>query len=438
MLSPNPAWASRARDAASLAAAAETPPPDLQGRYIAALSDGDMRAYAYIDGQLGVPRGPDQLTVATLPLGQRPPATAEVSNSVINPVYSIAASPDGGTLFVAETRLPRDADDRTMLDLGNGTTLRAIRVSDDGTLDVIAQVEVGIQPQGVSVSPDGRTLVLATKTPGSPLSFVSFADGAFGPVVQKPIPDITPMPELLDRGLLPHHAEWHPSQDLIAVTFNFRGQVRFYQVTRDTDGRVTGIGQWGNAVQTSKWPMSGKFSRDGRFFISNDLQWGADVRGFYVNAPNSQLTAIELAAAGSEQPRHWVVGGIALPRHAESLAFSNAGDLIATVNIGQTWLAPGQTGHSRSTLSLIAFDAQTGQMTLADERAFDAILPEGVDFDASDRYIVVGAYEYDGPEPRESALEIWRVGRTGDAPSLSDTGHRIPTGPGAHSLLVVD
>ena len=65
-------------------------PPNFQGRYIAAISDGDMRAYAYIDGQLGDPRGPDQLSLVTLPLPATPALTSsiEVSNSVINPVYS--------------------------------------------------------------------------------------------------------------------------------------------------------------------------------------------------------------------------------------------------------------------------------------------------------------------------------------------------------------
>ena len=43
-------------------------PPDFEGRYIAAISDGDMRAYAYIDGDLGPPRGPDQLSIVSLPL----------------------------------------------------------------------------------------------------------------------------------------------------------------------------------------------------------------------------------------------------------------------------------------------------------------------------------------------------------------------------------
>ena len=415
-------------------------PPAFEGRYIAAISDGDMRAYAYIDGALGPPRGPDQLAMVRLPLAETPEIAAiEVSNTVINPVFSIAAAPDGNTIFVAETIQPRAEGDQTIADLDPGTTLRAIDVQDPSQPRLLDAVEVGTQPRGVSVNPDGRTLVLASETPGEPLIFVTWANGRFGAVQRFDLGDLSPMTELPDQGLMPQHAEWHPSADVVAVTLHFRGQVRFYQVARDADGGVSTVTPWGNPVQTSKWPMSGQFSRDGRYFVTNDLQWGADVRGFYVNAPPSQLTSIELAPLDAEEPRHFVVGGVSLPRHAESLAFSNAGDLIATSNIGQTWIAEGEVGHSPSSLSLVRFDPVTGQLTHAGDWPFAGILPEGIAFDASDRYVVAGVFEYDGPEPRRSGLEIWEVTRPTDgAPSLVDTGYRIPTGPGAHSLVVVN
>ncbi|MEO1471985.1 MAG: hypothetical protein AAFV86_23355, partial [Pseudomonadota bacterium] len=159
----------------AIAAPAQVP-PDFTGRYIAAISDGDMRAYAYIDGDLGPPRGPDELALIALPLaGNQPTARIEVSNSVINPVYSIAASPDGNTIFVAETHIQREPGDTMIGDLEAGTTLRAVDVSDLAAPRVIGSVEVGTRPMGVSVSPDGRTLVLATKTPDTPLTFVSYA-----------------------------------------------------------------------------------------------------------------------------------------------------------------------------------------------------------------------------------------------------------------------
>ncbi|MEL7153876.1 MAG: hypothetical protein AAFN51_08835, partial [Pseudomonadota bacterium] len=232
-------------------------PPDFEGRYIAAISDGDMRAYAYIDGQIGEKRGPDELALIGLPLvATELTGRIEVSNSVINPVYSIAHSPDGNTIFVAETATPQEDGDVTIRDLQPGTTLRAIDVSDLSAPRVIDEVEVGNRPLGVSVSLDGRTLVLATKTRGSPLTFVTFADGAFGEAQQFPLQNVSEVPELLDGGQLPHHAEWHPTEDVVAVTLNLRNQVQFYRVDRAEDGGVSGISQWGNSVATNKWPMS--------------------------------------------------------------------------------------------------------------------------------------------------------------------------------------
>ncbi len=415
-------------------------PPGFDGRYIAAISDGDMRAYAYIDGRLGPRRGPDELALVALPLvGETTTARIEVPNTVINPVYSIAASPDGNTIFVAETHTGQEEGDETIGDLQAGTTLRAINVSDLSAPKVIDSVEVGTRPMGVSVSPDGRTLVLATKTSETPLTFVTFAEGAFGTPVQFGFETLTTIPELPDGGLLPHHAEWHPSADIVAVTFALRNQLRFYRVARDASGDVTGITLWGNPVVTSKWPMSGKFSGDGRHFVTNDLKWGPDVQGFYVNAPGSELTSVRLARPEETEPRHIVVGGAPLPRHAESIAFSNAGDLIATLNIGQTWLSEDEPGHSLSSLSLVAFDPESGQMRPLGDWEMPGILPEGVAFDADDSHLVAGIFEYEGPEPRASALEIWQVKRhPGRDPRLVPTGFAIPTGPGAHSLIVVN
>ena len=417
-------------------------PPDFQGRYIAAISDGDMRAYAYIDGLIGEKRGSDELALISLPLvGSEPTAQIEVSNSVINPVYSIAHTPDGNTIFVAETATPQEEGDVTIRDLQPGTTLRAIDVSDLSAPQVIDAVDVGTRPLGVSVSPDGRTLVLATKTQGSPLTFVTFADGRFGEARQFPLQNVSEMPELFDRGQLPHHAEWHPTEDVVAVTLNLRSQVQFYRVERAEDGSVSSIEQWGNSVATNKWPMSGKFSRDGRHFVTNDLGWGPDLgpdrNGTY--APPATLTSIRLAGFDDAEPRHFSMGGVSVPQHAESIAFSNDGTMIVTLNLGQTWIPEGEPGHSLSSLTLVEFDAETGLMTHAGDWEMLGILPEGVAFDAADRYVVAGVYEYEGPEPRASALEFWRVQRDeGESPRLVPTGHSVTTGPGAHSLVVVN
>ncbi len=432
--------------AGTVGAGADTPPPEFQGRYIAAISDADMRAMAYIDGQLGQPRGRDALSIIALPLdpGARPTGTAEVSNSVINPVFSIAASADGDTIFVAETRGPRAEGAQVMGDLPPGTILRAVDVTDPVTPRIAASVEVGFRPKGVDLSADGETLALATDDPERQLTFVRHGPGGFGTPRRIALPDMVAVPEFLGQGLTAHHVEWHPTEDIVAVAMNTRAQVQFYQVARDAAGEVAGLTPWGNRIQTSKWPMSGKFSPDGRFFVTNDLQWGADVRGFYVNAPPAQLTVIELADLAAEAPRHFVVGGLSVPRHAESLAFSRDGRRLVTLNIGQSWLAPGEVGHSLSSMSLIDVDLGSGQLRLLSEVEMpQAELPEGIAFDASGRYVVAGVYEYRTPDMGmaadvESALEVWEVVEEDDGARLVQTGFWIATTPGTHSLVVVD
>lgn len=77
-----------------------------------------MRAYAYIDGQIGEKRGPADLALIALPLvATEPTSRIEASNSVINPVYSVAHSPKGNTVFVAGTAAPQEEADLTIRDL---------------------------------------------------------------------------------------------------------------------------------------------------------------------------------------------------------------------------------------------------------------------------------------------------------------------------------
>lgn len=117
-------------------------------------------------------------------------------------------------------------------------------------------------------------------------------------------------------------------------------------------------------MKTAKWPMSGKSSRDCRFFVTNYLQWGPEVRDFHLNAPPSQLTSFELAALNSVEPRHFVVGGPSLPCQAESIGFSNAGVLIASVNTGQTCPSENCVGRSRSIVLFYETDAAVGLLDM--------------------------------------------------------------------------
>ncbi len=218
-----------------------------------------------------------------------------------------------------------------------------------------------------------------------------------------------------------------------------RNQVRFDRILRDARGAVAGIAPWGSPVVMTKWPMSGRFSRDGRHVVTNDLKWGPEVDGFCVHAPGSQLTAVRLADLDAAEPRHLVVGGASLPRHAESLAFANADDLIATLSMGRTWTAPGAPGHALPSLSLVAYDADSGQMRHLGDWEREGIPPEGVACDADDTHLAAGVFEHEGPEPRASGLEIWRVVRQpGCDARLVPTGFRTPTGPGAHSPIVAN
>jgi 6-phosphogluconolactonase (cycloisomerase 2 family) len=47
-----------------------------------------------------------------------------------------------------------------------------------------------------------------------------------------------------------------------------------------------------------------------------------------------------------------------------------------------------------ATVSLFAFDAESGQMTKAGDFAFEGVLPEGITFDATGEHLIVATFEY--------------------------------------------
>jgi hypothetical protein len=81
---------------------------------------------------------------------------------------------------------------------------------------------------------------------------------------------------------LNRHGWWHPNGRYIAVNLVDRAQVVLYEVIRDGDGSVSAVRPWGNRVQSNKFPFVGRFSPDGCYYITSDIQWGIDTKGFMV------------------------------------------------------------------------------------------------------------------------------------------------------------
>ncbi|MEM6256674.1 MAG: beta-propeller fold lactonase family protein [Cyanobacteria bacterium P01_D01_bin.156] len=412
-----------------------------QGRYLLALSDVDMVATAYEDGNLGavVPDTEDTLAIAKLPFGNhdKPDATITASNSVFSPPAVMDVTPNGQLAMVIETWQPRSPGATKLSDLTQGNKLRAFDLTNPDQPQLVSEVDIPKQSQAMQVSPAGDLIAVTGFDLTNGLTFVSIRNNQLGTPQTFQFPELTPRPDLpLDGAIF---VQWHPSGRYVAVNFNIRSQVIFYEVVRASDGIVSELRQWGNIVRVNKFPMSGRFTPDGHYYITSDLQWGPDVPGFF-NVNQGVLTTVRVAAsdAPAEQAQHFTVavaeGGLA----SETIAISPNGQFLVVSSMRNTGKLRADPSYDpEASLGLYRINPETGVLSRIGEWRYEATLPQGLAFDTSGNFVFVGVNAYNNDNPMQGGVEIWRL-QQGEDVRLErlNTVMRLPRG--VHMLSLID
>lgn len=426
---------------------AQSPPPrfaplDFQGRALVVVSDADMLASAYVDGRLGPIAGSDALSV--IALGRHPrdlsAAAVPVSNSVAGPPVAVAVTPDGRYAIVVETFAPRPPGkvDAKFAELRFGNRIQVIDLSDFARPSVVQTLEGPVRPDSVSISPDGSTVAVALNPNGegacTPLVLYPFRAGRLGAPVAPSIPGWR-----LGERLI--HAEFHPTQPVLALLNETQAELSFVQVTGE--GANQALQPWGNTVRIEKAPYMVRFTPDGRHAIVNALYWGADVQGTWNEAPRGSVVSVRIDArkAPDGSAVHALVSRAMTGVSPEGLAVSPDGTLVATTNLERSYLPlddPRQTFFS--SITLLRLDPRTGTLTRIADYAHDGILPEAAVFDASSRFLAVATFDQFDDRRGGGAVDFWRIARDALDPErleLVKTGYSIPVARGAHSMLLV-
>jgi DNA-binding beta-propeller fold protein YncE len=419
------------------AAPAAPPYAAFQSRAIVTISDADMLASAYVNGQLGPRSGQDVLTVTRVApdLSRFDSVSVPVSNSVAGPPTAVAVTRDGRFAFVTESFAQRAPDAERFPQLQPGTRLTMVDISNLAQPRVAQTLEVGRRPEGVSVNPAGDMVALTLHpVDGRQLVFVPVASGQMGQPQHVEVPGV-PKTERIT------HVEWHPSGDFVALTLVDIAQVVFLRVTRE-GGRVT-VAEWGNRIVTSKYPFKGRFTPDGRHFLTPNLWWGLDVVGFWTEAQKGDVTSIRFAteavtnpANNQQQVRHFLVGKADVAKDPEGIAISPDGRYVVSVNL-ETSYAPATDARMTpySSVSLMRLDPQTGRLTHLDTLRYDGILPEAATFDASGRFLSILTYASFNPHDGDGGfLDFFRI--TADE-KLVKLRRSAPLPKGPHSMQLV-
>lgn len=425
-------------------------PGGVSGRYIVTVGDADMAGSALAggggDGDLGSrdEAARDVLTVVTLPITE--PVTKfaqiEVSNSALCPPTCLSVSKDGRYAFVVEYRGPAGKDAKTVADLPIGNKVTAVDLADPLMPVICATSEVSKEPIAVAVHPDGDLIAVVAQSPRQQILAIPFKNGKF-----TGDPAVWPLLGLDSDEAKPTSVAWHPGGKMLAVTLQDRGEVMFYEFKRsDADGATLALAPWGEPVKVGKSPFSGAFTPDGRYFIVNDLQWGKDVEGYNVGAPEGQLFSIRIAdmAAGpgsSEggQSGNVVVSSVHVGVSPIGLAINGDGSLIATSNLLRSYLPDNDprvdAAHRGGSISLVRL-ARDGTLTNVAEYPINA-MPAGICFDAKNKFVCVTQFRSFDADAVDGEVGFWRVTTKGSSPALEAAEFYVGVGKGPHGVLIV-
>ncbi|WKN42615.1 hypothetical protein [Tunicatimonas pelagia] len=412
------AWACQ-DDNGDAPSATDTALADFNVRQLIVLSDADMAAGAYVDGQLRrVPGDQDELSL--IDFSNADPAnsitTVPVSNSVTNWTKSLDVSPDDQVAFVAETRGQLDPNVTQVDNVGEipaAQAIRAIDISNPNALSLVAEANVGNIPLVAQLSPEGNYLATVIDEPGREIVLLPWQGNAFG------TPRYFAIGRSYETPVRATDITWHPSGNFLAVTLEESQQLAFYRVN-EARTEVTMIGE---PLSLGTLPGAGQFVPSGEFYII------PDVNGF-VNEGILYNVRPDFA-----EGNHQIASQVATGGAPESFGISPDGGRIVVANMEGSWFPEGSEFYTEtSSLSLIALAAD-GTLTEQQRVPFAGVLPESVVFDEDGDMIAVAIYEFqDQPlEEATGAVEFWRVGET----SLETTEVILPLTRGVHVLEAV-
>ena len=400
-----------------------------QGRLLAA-SDADMIATAYANGVLNKVSGiEDSLALIQFKNG-KPSKSSQlhISNSVVSWPSVLAYHSLYNYAYVAETRgIHQEATQslkNVFTDLPKGTAINLIDFTKPDNPQLLQQLAVGENIQGVSINADGNFLVAGSTEKGKEIILVQLEEGKLGSVSYFPLPTS----EQREMGV--RTIEFHPTEDIIAANIGDKELVFFQIKTLSNSIQIDPIGQ---SIEVAKHWSVGNWHPNGGYFILTDVAWGDGPTGAILNG-KGKLVSVKFDQGGN----HQIVSQVKVGLSPEGFDISPNGQYAIVVNMRRTygpknfWFVPARKGAS---LSLVKIDPSNGHLSvLGDEYGFEGALPEDAVFDAASNSIAVAVFhEQDEEMPEKGWIDLWELREE----KLIKTEERISTTRGVHNLLLV-
>ena len=260
--------------------------------------------------------------------------TIPVSNSVTSAPEILQLTRDGRTAFVAERLGERPERGDTVRDLPPGRRLFAIDLAEIPAPRLADTAEIGAFPEALSVSPDGRRVAVVSNTPEASLvQIAAYGEGRFGAVARFDLAQlgITGSASTPRGGVTATNVHWHPSGRVLAVNINTQNRVAFFEVNEA--GGMLALRPWGNPVDVGTDPFVGRFTPDGRHYLTSN--WGR----------NFAATNLEGRIPNRRSRSAWC--GWPIPRHRAKPPAIDASEAPRPTSPPKAWRSARMAGSSQ-------------------------------------------------------------------------------------------
>lgn len=336
------------------------------------------------------PAEPDTLSI--LDFSEFPPTVEhvrDIANTVIGPPSNIAVTPDGSLALIANS-LKRDPQDPDVLVPDNVIHVLDLTASPPKVVD---QVTVGMQPSGMSFTPDGKLALVANRAGGT--VSVLRIDGQKVEHLRE-IEVGEPEDQVSDVAI-------SPDGHLALTSINAAGHLRALTIDGET-------------VEATERKIS-TYGTPYRCAITPDGQLGLTAGSGLGGAPDEDaLTIVDLTAEPIRTIDYVPIGS-----GPESFEISPDGRLVAVVLMNGSNLATDDPNRTEEgMLTLLARRGKTFEVV---QHLPVGRIPEGVAFTADGEHLLVQCHP---------AREIWIFRVSGER--IIDTSHRVEV-PGMPSSL---
>lgn len=352
-----------------------------------------------------------------------------VSNSALKCHKQMVLSSNNRTCYVLETLGSQKKNDANksfrIKDLAEGSYVSVVDVSNLRGLKADYKFQVGLNPHCIALNKTNEYLAVGAEGYNQELQVFEL-DGLGKPIrlLQKP--------SLIGNGVV-SDVVWHPTLDYIAFIKSESKEVGLLRIIRDNSTqKIIRIELAGNTIKMEGVPITGLFSKDGKYFYVIDKK-------NQINQNYSQDKGLLFSIKFNyEDPlAHALLSKIELDVNPVSMLIHPDGQSLVVNNIKRSFEYPyNDRNTGKSSLSLVQL-LPDGNIINKANISLDGIMCLGMGFDKTGKNLAVSSFQSMTYGKASGEINFYKY-ISGVNIQIEKQVYKVHTNKGIHSIKIIE